>query len=401
MRPTMRYSSNIEKLHPSATIAMSTLAKRLKEEGRDIINLSAGEPDFDTPVFIADAAVRGIREGQTKYTPPPGLTPLRKAIAARLSQRAGRTLDWKGVVVTAGAKQALFNATFCLFGPGDEVVVASPYWTSYPDLVNIARATPVCVFGDESRGFKLTPVALQSAATSRTRGLILNTPSNPTGAVYTLEELTAIAEWARDRGVWILCDEIYRNIYYGDDRAAAPGLLDVPVDSLGDFVLVDGASKSYAMTGWRVGFSYCAPEVAAKFGDLQSQITSNTSTPSQVAALEAFGNVSAAEASVAEMAAAFRRRRDLVTRRMDELMPGVTYIEPQGAFYLYFRVDQLFDGDVKDSTAWCSRLLEQTGVALVPGGAFGDERWARMSFAASEEAIEEALRRMAPLVNGG
>ena len=397
----MRYSTNIEKLHPSATIAMSTLAKRLAEEGRDIINLSAGEPDFDTPVFIADAAVKGIRDGQTKYTPPPGLTPLRKAIAARLSQRAGRTLDWKGVVVTAGAKQALFNATFCLFGPGDEVVVASPYWTSYPDLVNIARATPVCVFGDESRGFKLTPAALESAATSRTRGLILNTPSNPTGAVYTLEELTAIAEWARDRGVWILCDEIYRNIYYGDDRAAAPGLLDVPVDSLGDFVLVDGASKSYAMTGWRVGFSYCAPEVAAKFGDLQSQITSNTSTPSQVAALEAFGNVSAAEASVAEMAAAFRRRRDLVTRRMDELMPGVTYIEPQGAFYLYFRVDQLFDGDVKDSTAWCSRLLEQTGVALVPGGAFGDERWARMSFAASEEAIEEALRRMAPLVNGG
>jgi len=396
----MRYSTNIEKLHPSATIAMSTLAKRLAEEGRDIINLSAGEPDFDTPVFIADAAVKGIRDGQTKYTPPPGLTPLRKAIAARLSQRAGRTLDWKGVVVTAGAKQALFNATFCLFGPGDEVVVASPYWTSYPDLVNIARATPVCVFGDESRGFKLTPAALESAATSRTRGLILNTPSNPTGAVYTLEELTAIAEWARDRGVWILCDEIYRNIYYGDDRAAAPGLLDVPVDSLGDFVLVDGASKSYAMTGWRVGFSYCAPEVAAKFGDLQSQITSNTSTPSQVAALEAFGNVSAAEASVAEMAAAFRRRRDLVTRRMDELMPGITYIEPQGAFYLYFRVDQLFDGDVKDSTAWCSRLLEQTGVALVPGGAFGDERWARMSFAASEEAIEEALRRMAPLVNG-
>lgn len=396
----MRYSANIEQLRPSATIAMSTLAKRLAAEGRDIINLSAGEPDFDTPAFIADAAVQGIREGQTKYTPPPGLTPLRKAIAARLSERAGRALDWQGVVVTAGAKQALFNATFCLFGPGDEVLIAAPYWTSYPTLVDLARATPVCVFGEERDGFKLTPAALDAAATPRTRGLILNTPSNPTGAVYTRDELIALAEWARERSVWILCDEIYRNIYYGDDRAAAPGLLDLPAASLGDFVLVDGASKSYAMTGWRVGFSYCEPEVAAKFAALQSQITSNTTTPSQVAAMEAFSNVSAAQASVTQMTAAFRRRRDLVTKRMDELMPGVTYIRPEGAFYLYFRVDHLFDGEVGDSTAWCSRLLEDTGVALVPGGAFGDERWARMSFAASEDALEEALRRMAPLMNG-
>jgi aspartate aminotransferase len=397
----MRYSTNIEQLQPSATIAVSTLAKRLAEEGRDIINLSAGEPDFDTPVFIADAAVKGIRGGQTRYTPPPGLTPLRKAVAERLSARACRPLDWKGVVVTAGAKQALFNATFCLFGPGDEVIVAAPYWTSYPDLVNIARATPVRVFGDEANGFKLSVADLEGAATERTRGLILNTPSNPTGSVYSLSELRALAEWARDHDVWLICDEIYRNIYYGDDRPAAPGLLDLPEDGLGPFVLVDGASKSYAMTGWRVGFSYCDPQVAAKFADLQSQITSNTCTPSQVAALEAFSNVRAADASVAQMAAAFRRRRDLVTKRMDELMPGVNYVRPEGAFYLYFRVDHLFDGEVKDSTSWCSHLLERTGVALVPGGAFGDERWARMSFAASEDAIEEAMRRMAPVVNKG
>jgi aspartate aminotransferase len=391
----MRYSANIERLKPSATIAVSTLAKRLAEEGRDIINLSAGEPDFDTPEFIADAGVKGIRGGQTRYTPPAGLTPLRKAIAARLSERAGRTLDWNGVVVTAGAKQSLFNATFCLFGPGDEVVVAAPYWTSYPDLVTIARARPVEVFGPESDDFKLSPASLDGAATPRTRGLILNTPCNPTGAVYSLEELTALAEWARDRGVWLISDEIYRNIYHGDDRVAAPGLLDVPPRSLGDFVLVDGASKSYAMTGWRVGFSYSGVELARKFADLESQITSNTSTPAQVAALEAFTNVQAANASIAEMAAAFRRRRDLVTRRMDELLPDVPYVRPSGAFYLYFRVDQYFDDEVKDSTAWCSQLLERTGVALVPGGAFGDERWARMSYAASDASLEEALRRMA------
>jgi aspartate aminotransferase len=396
----MRYSANIERLQPSATIAVSTLAKKLAEEGRDILNLSAGEPDFDTPVFIADAAVQGIRDGQTRYTAPPGIPALRKAIAARLSERAGRALDWTGVVVTSGAKQALFNATFCLFGPGDEVMVAAPYWTSYPDLVTIARADAVEVFGDEADDFKLTPARLEAAATERTRGLILNTPCNPTGAVYTLEELKALAEWARDRGIWLICDEIYRNIYHEGDQAAAPGFLDLPAESLGDFILVDGASKSYAMTGWRVGFSYCSPEVAKKFADLQSQVTSNTSTPAQVAALEAFSNVAAAEASVAEMAAAFRRRRDLVVTRMGELLPGVPFVYPRGAFYLFFRVDHLFGEKVGNATAWCSDLLQTTGVALVPGAAFGDDRWVRMSYAASDELLEEALRRIAGFVNG-
>jgi aspartate/methionine/tyrosine aminotransferase len=397
----MRYSANIERLQPSATIAVSTLAKRLADEGRDIINLSAGEPDFDTPVFIADAAVQGIRDGQTRYTPPPGIAPLRKAIAARLSERAGRTLDWTGVVVTAGAKQALFNATFCLFGPGDEVLVAAPYWTSYPDLVTIARADAVEVFGEEGDDFKLTPATLDAAATERTRGLILNTPCNPTGAVYSLGELKAIAEWARDRGIWLICDEIYRNIYHEEDQAAAPGFLDLPAESLGDFVLVDGASKSYAMTGWRVGFSYCDPGVAKKFADLQSQVTSNTSTPAQVAALEAFSNVKAADASIAEMAAAFRRRRDLVVSRMEELLPDVPFVYPRGAFYLFFRVDHLFGGDVDGATAWCSALLQETGVALVPGAAFGDDRWVRMSYAASDAVLEEALGRIAGYVNAG
>ncbi len=394
----MSFSANIERLQPSATIAVSTLAKKLAAEGRDIINLSAGEPDFDTPAFVSDAAVKGIREGQTRYTPPAGTPALRKAIAAHLSRRAGRELDWQGVVVTAGAKQALFNATFCLFGPGDEVLVAAPYWTSYPDLVMIARAEPVAVNGDEQDDFKLTPRHLDAAATERTRGLILNTPCNPTGAVYSLEELTAIAEWARARGIWLICDEIYRNIYHEADRAAAPGLLDVAPEALGDFVLVDGASKSYAMTGWRVGFSYCSSAVAAKFTALQSQITSNTSAPAQAAALQAYADVQAAEASITEMAAAFRRRRDLVTSRMDELLPDVPYLRPKGAFYLYFRVDGLFDGEVRSATDWCSRLLEETGVALVPGGAFGDDRWVRMSYAASEQELEEALKRIASVV---
>lgn len=397
----MRYSANIEKLQPSATIAVSTLAKRLADEGRDILNLSAGEPDFDTPVFIADAAVHGIRSGQTRYTPPAGIPALRKAIAARLGERAGREMDWQGVVVTSGAKQALFNATFCLFGPGDQVLVAAPYWTSYPDLVTIARAEPVEVFGREADDFKLTPAALDAAATERTKGVILNTPCNPTGAVYTLSELTAIAEWARDRGVWLISDEIYRNIHHEDAGAPAAGLLDVPESSIGDFILIDGASKSYAMTGWRVGFSWCRPDVAKKFTDLQSQVTSNTSTPAQVAALEAFSKVEEANASIREMTAAFTRRRDLVVARMRDLLPGVPFVHPRGAFYLFFRVDGLFGGSVSNATEWCSALLQAEGVALVPGAAFGDDRWVRMSYAAADAVLEEAFRRIARFVNGG
>lgn len=397
----MTFSENIRKLQPSATIAVSTLANRLKAEGRDIVNLSAGEPDFDTPVFVADAAVAGIRGGKTRYTPPAGLPELRKAVARGLSERAGRELPWEGVVVTAGAKQALFNATFALFGPGDEVLVAAPYWTSYPDLVTIARAEPVAVWGEASADFKIGAAEAEAASTERTRGLILNTPCNPTGAVYSLDELRALADWARERGIWLISDEIYRRIYYGDDRPQAAGLLDLPADSLGDFVLVDGLSKSYAMTGWRIGYSWCDPAVAAKLTALQSQITSNVSTPTQVAALEALTDTEKAEASITEMVAAFRRRRDLVTARMEELLPGVPYVRPEGAFYLYFRVDGLFDGDVQDATGWCSKLLEEVGVALVPGAAFGDDRWVRMSFASADAVLEDGLARIASMVGAG
>ncbi len=397
----MPFSPNIENLKPSATLAMGALAKRLAEEGRDIINLSQGEPDFDTPAFIAAAGIEAIRSGKTRYTPAPGMAELRKAIARHLTERAGRTVDWSGVVVSTGAKQCLFNAAFTLFGPGDEVLIAAPYWTTYPTLVELARARPVEVFGEESNTFKVNPAVLDAAATERTRGLIINTPCNPTGAVYTADELRDVAEWCRDRGVWIVSDEIYRNIYYGEDRPVAAGLLDVPAESLGDYVLVDGASKSYAMTGWRIGFSYSSPEVAAKFSALQSQLTSNATTPAQVAALAAYTDVEAASVSIGEMVAAFRRRRDLVVRRMKELMPAVPFIHPEGTFYCFFRVDGFFDDEVKDGTTWCSRLLEETGVALVPGGAFGDDRWVRLSYAAPDESIEEALGRIARFVHAG
>jgi aspartate aminotransferase len=320
---------------------------------------------------------------------------LRTAISRSLSKRAGRTLDAAGVVVSCGAKHSLFNACFALFGPGDEVLFASPYWTSYPEIVTLARAESVFVSGSEAQDLRVTPEHLEAARTERTRGFIFSSPSNPTGSVYALDELDAIACWARDNDVWLISDEIYRPIYFGDDSEEAPSVLDLPESSLGPFVLVDGASKAFAMTGWRIGFTWSEPRVAAQLTALQSHVTSNPATPSQVAALAAYTQPERANAAVAAMRKAFRRRRDLVMRLLGELLPGLSYLTPAGAFYVFLRVDGAFPGETTDATRFCSWLLEQTGVALVPGAAFGDDRYARLSYATADAVLEDAIRRMA------
>ena len=391
----MELSSNVATLKPSATLAVSSLAKRLKAQGHDIINLSTGEPDFDTPGWISDAAMQGIRDGRTRYTPTPGLPEVRQAIARFLST-ADHAIDPAGVVVSSGAKQALFNACFALFGPGDEVVVATPYWTSYPEMVGLARATPVFAAGSEENDFRLSPDDLERVITPATRGLLFSSPCNPTGVVYGKDELQAVAEWARDRGIWLISDEIYRHIYFGDG-GEAPGLLDLPVTSVGPHVLINGASKSFAMTGWRIGFSVTTPELAQTLQGLQSHMTSNAATPSQMAALAAYSDRGRTREDVARMREAFRRRRDLVTGLFDELLPDFPYLTPEGAFYLFFRVDAAFSGDRDSASAVCSWLLEEAGVAVVPGEAFGEPRYARMSFATSDALLEDAIRRMAGL----
>jgi len=394
----MERSANVARLRPSATIAVSSLAKKLAAEGRDIINLSAGEPDFDTPAFISEAAIDAIRDGQTRYTPAPGTPELRKAIAAVLSRRAGREISWEGVVVSSGAKQALFNACFALFGPGDEVLIGTPYWTSYPEIVELARATPVPVAGAEEADFKLTPEDLDRAWNPAVKGLIFSSPGNPTGTVYSRDELQALAEWARDRGVWLIADEIYREIYFGEG-GEAPGLLDLPAGSLGPHILVDGASKSFAMTGWRIGFSVSSVEWAKVFTALQSHITSNAATPSQAAALAAYGREDETRVAVSEMREAFRRRRDLVASLFDQKLPGFPYLRPDGAFYLFFRVDGAFGPGRENASDLCSWLLEEAGVALVPGEAFGDPRFARLSYATSDDLLVAAVDRMAKALN--
>jgi aspartate aminotransferase len=394
----MEFSENIARLQPSATIAVSTLAKKLAAEGRDVIDLSAGEPDFPTPGWISEAGTEAIQAGRTGYTAAPGLPALRQAVAESLGAGAapGWSLSADGVVVSAGAKQALFNSCFSLFGPGDEVLVASPYWTSYPQIVALARAEPVPVAGPEERGFRLGAAELDAARTSRTRGLILCSPSNPTGTVYSLRELGEVAEWARDHGIWLLSDEIYRRIHFdGPEGSSAPGLLDLDPAQVGLHVLVDGVSKAYAMTGWRIGYTVSAPQVARKMSALQSHTTSNAAAPSQYAALRALTDRGRADQEIREMVRIFRRRRDLVVRRLRERLPELSVVEPGGAFYVFVRVDGEYDGEVAGSQDWCARVLEQTGVALVPGVAFGDDRFVRLSFATSDATLEEAIRRLA------
>src|SRR5262245_34594096 len=267
----MRFSENVGQIEGSSTIAIATLCRELRAQGRDVIDLGVGEPDFATPEFIAQAGIASIEEGQTHYPPVPGIPALRSAIARSLEAATGKRADPAGVVVTSGAKQALFNVCFTLFGPGDEVLVLAPDWTSYPALVQLARAQPRIVSTTAEAGFKVTVADLERALSPSVRGLILNSPSNPTGATYSRIELAELAAWAAQRDVWIISDEIYSRICFNAPRATS--LLDV-TDSLDRAVVVDGASKAFAMTGWRLGFSYTARALADKVTAVQSQITS-------------------------------------------------------------------------------------------------------------------------------
>ncbi len=397
----MEFSSNIANLQPSATIAVSTLAKQLQSEGRDIIDLSAGEPDFDTPSWISAAAVAGIESGQTRYTPVAGIPELRKAVAGYLSTVSGDKVDWEGVVVSSGAKHALFNTAFACFGPGDEVLVTTPYWVSYPEIISLSRAESVFVSGNEQNNFLVTTEDLDTAYTDRTKGLIVCSPCNPTGGVYSLEQLEALASWAKARDLVLIADEIYREIYFGPDRSHAPSVLELPKEQRGNCVLIDGVSKRFAMTGWRIGFSYSDPEIAKKLASIQSHSTSNPASPSQMAALSAFENLDKAEEEVRIMNKAFVRRKDLVASLLRERLPQLSFVEPEGAFYFFIKIDSLFGDGHNGSVDVCSWILQEAGVAMVPGSAFGDDRFARISFATSDDLLVEAIGRIASLLDKG
>ncbi|HUH11487.1 MAG TPA: pyridoxal phosphate-dependent aminotransferase [Longimicrobiales bacterium] len=395
---TQRYSENIEHIKPSATLAVAALARQLRAAGRPVIDLSAGQPDFPTPEFIAEAGVEAIRQGRTGYAPAPGIPELRAAIAEDLSESYGIQAAADGVVVTVGAKQALFNALFVLVGPGDKVLVPVPYWTSYPYLVHLARAQPVEVAGVEANGYKVGPDELEAAWDPSVRALLLNSPSNPSGAVYSDAEIRAVLEWAARREVWVLSDEIYSRIYF--EGELAPGILSHPGELLERYVVINGASKSFAMTGWRIGFTYSSPELAGRMSALQSHITTSAATPAQVAAAAAYGQRERRDEAVRDMTRAFRARRDMLLELFQRRFPGAGFVQPDGAFYLFFRLDAHFAAG-EGSVELCRRILEEAEVALVPGAAFGDDRYVRLSFAASEESIREGVERVATLLGAG
>jgi aspartate aminotransferase len=383
-------SANVAFLKESATIAVSARARALKAQGRKVIDLGAGEPDFDTPEFIRRAAQRAIDAGATKYTATEGIMPLREIIAKQASARwSGDAITASDVVVSNGSKQSLFNACFTLFSEGDEVLIPTPSWTSYYEMVALSRAKPVSVIGDPENGLKVTAAFLDAASTPRTKGVMLNSPCNPTGAVYTESELREILELADNRDWWVLSDEIYRRISY---NGPAVSVLDLSTkrDRL---IVIDGVAKAYAMTGWRIGWTVAPRAVSAAMGALQSHTTSNAAAVSQHAAVEALTNVDAAEKAITSMVAEFQARRDAVVSEARKA-PGLKFVYPDGAFYLYANVATKNGGD---GTAFAAALLEKHDIAIVPGSAFFTPDWVRLSYAAPKEHVITGVQRLVEL----
>jgi aspartate aminotransferase len=390
-------SANVVQMRESATIAVSQKARALRAQGKKIIDLGAGEPDFDTPAFIRQAAKHALDEGATRYTAVEGVLPLREAIASHATELVehGGPVDPRDVVVTTGSKQALFNACFALFGEGDEVLVPTPAWTSYYEMVELARATAIVVEGSPTSGFKVTAGDLERAASARTRGIMLNSPCNPTGAVYSRRELEEIVRLAENRGWWLVSDEIYRRIAY---HGAATSVLTVAT-TRDNVVIVDGMAKAYAMTGWRIGWAIAPLHVARTMTALQSHTTSNATTVAQHAALAALRQREESERAIAAMIGEYRRRRDAalaILRRVD----GLRLVEPEGAFYLFLDVRDTAPASSDAGAEFAGRLLEEQGVAVVPGAAFRAPGWIRVSYAAAFDDVVEGVARISRLFAG-
>ncbi len=387
------FNPRVMAMQPSATLAMSARAKQLRREGKPVISLSAGEPDFHTPAPIAEAAIAAIREGFTRYTENAGMLELRQAISRKLAEENGLEYTPEQILCTNGAKQAVAMAIEVLCRPGDEVLIPAPFWVSYPEMVRLAGAEPVILPTSVETGYRLTPEALEAAITERTRLLILCSPSNPTGTVYTPEELEALAAvLRRHEHVYVLSDEIYEYIVFDAEHvsfARLPGMKERTIT-------VNGFSKSFAMTGWRLGYLAAELSIVKAAAKVQSQFTSAPCSISQKAGLAA---LQMDKGPIREMVSAFRQRRDFLLQRL-RTIAGVACPKPEGAFYLFPQVSAFYgrrtpDGQtITDSDSLCLYLLEHCHVALVPGQAFGDPNGVRISYAASMEDLAEAMRRI-------
>ena len=378
----MRFSSNVSALKPSATLAITARARQMRAEGRSIIDLSAGEPSFATPEVAAEGSAAAVRAGRTGYPPTPGFPELRESITRYLVETSAHAPeDPGGVLVSAGVKQALFNLCFTLFGEGDEVLIPAPFWTSYLAIVELGRATPVVVETQFEQGFALTVDQLEARRTGATRGLFLNSPSNPSGAVMDRQTLERICAWAGEHGIWVLSDEIYRRLHY--DGSPAPSVLDVQ-DRPEHVVAMDGMSKAFSMPGWRIGWAVGPPELIRKAADLQSQTTSAAAGPSQFAAAAVLAS-EGRERVIADFRTILDRRR----RSAHAELQGIEGFEvpmPPGAIYLYGRIADRA-GKPVDSAAVAESLLQETGVACVPGEAFGTPGYLRLNFSVDDEVL--------------
>ena len=388
-------AERLSRIKPSPTIAVSTKARELKDAGRDVIGLGAGEPDFDTPDNIKDAAIAAIRAGETKYTAVDGTPALKEAIAAKFKRENGLDYAAGEITVGTGGKQVLYNAFQATLNAGDEVIIPAPYWVSYPDMVLLAEGEPIFVSCGANQNFKLQPEALEAAITPKTRWLVLNSPSNPTGAAYSREEMKALTDvLMRHPHVWVLTDDMYEHLVYDDFEFTTPAQVE---PGLKDRTLtMNGVSKAYAMTGWRIGYAGGPQSLIKAIAKVQSQSTSNPSSVSQAAAVEALNGT---QDFIAERAEVFKQRRDLVVSMLNDC-PGLHCHKPEGAFYVYPSCAGCIgkktpEGKVIETDEdFVTYLLESVGVAAVHGAAFGLSPHFRVSYATSTEALEEACKRI-------
>jgi aspartate aminotransferase len=380
-------------LSPSPTLAVDAKAKALLAAGEDVCGFAAGEPDFDTPDHIKEACIAALRAGQTKYAPTPGIAPLREALAEKYAREHGLAVTPAQVIVSPGGKFSCYLAIRAVCSPGDEVVIPAPYWVSYPEMVKLAGATPVCVLADDRTGFKLTPAQLEAAITPRTRLLILNSPSNPTGAVYTREELAALVEVAVRHNLYLMSDEIYEHLLYDGAVHVSPASLSP--EAAARTIIVSGFAKTYAMTGWRLGTTVAPAPIAKAIAELQSQTTSNATTFAQYGALAALREWDLTRAALATMLTAFDRRRRLLHAELNRI-DGVACLLAQGAFYLFPNISSFGLSD----EVFCARLLEEQKVAAVFGSAFGAPGYLRLSYATSDDIIARGVERLAAFCRG-
>lgn len=383
-------ADRVAALTPSLTLAIDAKAKKLKADGLDICGFGAGEPDFDTPQPIKDAAAEALRAGFTKYTPSAGIPELRAAIAAKLERENGVRYQPSQIIVNCGAKHSCYNAILATCNPGDEVIIPAPYWLSYPEMVKLAGATPVIVPTQEANGFKITPDEFCNAMTPATKMIILNSPGNPTGAVYSREELLALAAVALEEDILMLSDEIYEKITY--DGAVCTSLASLSPQIYNLTITINGFSKAYAMTGWRLGYVAAPQPIATAIDAIQSHSTSNPTSFAQKGALAA---LTGDQSCIGEMVKAFAERRAVMYEQLTRIA-GITCVKPAGAFYMLPNISAFG----LDSTTFCSRLLDEQNVACVPGIAFGSDAHIRLSYACSMDNIHKGMERLAAFCAG-